>query len=170
MLKEPIKKIWNKKRIDEFRDLKWIRQPCKSCPFLHYCACGCKVDLTCSNKYCVDYAVRENKEELIDLNGLKELLKIFFKEEDYFKNIPETYRNFVVNKYTKLNLEHKEKYLVTRYQTIVLDRMAIKIIKEILKGIDSEGDLINKFSDEVERKELRLFINKLIKVEAIDLE
>ena len=170
VLKEPIKKIWNKKRIDEFRDLRWIRQPCKSCPFLHYCACGCKVDLTCSNKYCVDYAVRENKEELVDLNGLKELLKIFFKEEDYFKNIPETYRNFVVNKYTKLNLEHKEKYLVTRYQTIVLDRMAIKIIKEILKGIDSEGDLINKFSDEVERKELRLFINKLIKVEAIDLE
>lgn len=31
--KEPIEKIWNKKEIDEFRDLRWVSEPCKNCPF-----------------------------------------------------------------------------------------------------------------------------------------
>jgi len=170
VLKEPIEKIWNKKRIDEFRDLRWVKQPCRSCLFLHCCTCGCKVDLTCSNKYCMDYAVRENREKLLDLTKLKELSKIFFKEEDCLNNFPKKYRKFVVNKYTKLNLKHKEKYLITRYQTIVLDKMAIKIIKEVLAGVNSESDLINKFINRVEEKELRVFIDKLIKVGAIDLK
>jgi len=170
ILKEPIKKIWNKKRIDEFRDLRWVREPCRSCPFLYYCTCGCKVDLTCSKKYCIDYAVRENREKLLTLDKLKELSKIFFKKENYPKNFPKRYRKFVVNRYAKLNLKHKEKYLVTRYQTIVLDKMAIRIIKEILNGIDSESNLINKFSNDVEEKELRFFVTKLINVGAIDLK
>ncbi len=170
VLKEPIKKIWNKKTIDEFRNLKWVKYPCKNCPFLLDCTCGCKVDLTCSKKYCVDYAVRENREKLINLEKLKKLSKIFLKEEDRLKSFPKKYREFVVNKYTKLNLKHKEKYLVTRYQTIVLDKIAIKIIKKILNGIHSEGSLINEFDDLVDEKELRIFITKLINVGAIDLK
>lgn len=170
VLKEPIKKIWNKKRINEFRDLKWVKKPCKNCPFLHYCTCGCKVDLTCSKKYCIDYAVRENKEKLLNIDELKKLSKIFFKKDIYSKDFPKTYRKFVVNKYTKLNLKHKEKYLITRYQTIVLDRIAIKIIRKILDGINSEKCLINRFKDLAEKKELRNFITKLIKVNAIDLK
>jgi len=170
VLKEPIEEIWNKKKIDEFRDLRWTIQPCTHCPFLHYCTCGCKVDLNCSKKYCVDYAVREDKKKLIGPEKLKELSKIFFKKEGCLKSFPKKYREFAVNKYAKLNLKHKEKYLVTRYQTIVLDRVAVRIIREILNGIDSEADLINKFKDLVEEKEVRSFVTQLIKVGAINLK
>lgn len=169
VLQEPIGKIWNKKKIDEFRNLRWVDEPCRRCPLLQKCTCGCKVDLTCSKKYCADYAVRENREKLIDLEALKKSLKMFLKEEDRPKNSPpKKYREFVVNKYIKLNLRHKEKYLVTRYQTIVLNETAIKIIKAILNGINSENGLISKFNGLVGEKELRTFVTNLIKVGAID--
>jgi hypothetical protein len=48
--------------------------------------------------------------------------------------------------------------------------MATRIIKEILDGIGSESNLINKFSNDVKEKELRFFITKLINVGAIDLK
>jgi len=69
-----------------------------------------------------------------------------------------------------LNLKHKEKYLVTRYQTIVLDKVAVRIIKAILNGIDSEIDLINKFKNLVKEKEVRSFVTQLVKVGAINLK
>jgi len=118
----------------------------------------------------VDYAVREDKKELIGPEKLKELSKIFFKKESYLKSFPKKYREFAVNKYAKLNLKHKEKYLITRYQTIVLNKVAERIIKEISNGIDSEADLINKFKDLVEEKEVRSFVTQLIKVGAINLK
>jgi radical SAM protein with 4Fe4S-binding SPASM domain len=173
ILKESVEKIWNKRRINEFRDLRWVIQPCRDCPFLRYCTCGCKVDLNCSNKYCVDYAVRENKKELISLDKLKKLSKTFFKnleERNSYKKFPKQYRSFIIDRYTKLNLKHKEKYLITRYQTIVLDRLAVKIMKEILKGINSEADLVNKFKPLIEEKEIRGFITQLIKIKAITLK
>jgi len=173
ILKEPIEKIWNKRRINEFRNLRWVIQPCRNCPLLHYCVCGCKVDLNCSNKYCVDYAVREDKKDLIKLDKFKKLSKIFLrdlKERSYDKKFPEQYRDFTIDRYTKLNLRHKEKYLITRYQTIVLNKLAVKIIKEILKGINSEADLVNKFKFLIEEKEIRGFITQLIKIQAINLK
>ena len=118
----------------------------------------------------MDYAVREDKKELIGSEKLKELSKIFFKKEGCLKSFPKKYREFVADKYAKLNLKHKEKYLVTRYQTIVLDRVAVRIIREILNGIDSEADLIDKFKDLVEEKEVRSFVTQLIKVGAINLK
>lgn len=170
VLEEPVKEIWNKREMDDFRDLRWVSRPCKNCPLLLYCTCGCKVDLTCSNEYCIDYAVREGKLGLVDQNKMKDLSKIFFKKENNLTKIPRKYRNFTVNKYAKLNLNHKEDYLVTRYQTIVLDKMAIRIIKKVFDGIDFEGDLIRAFDSQVDKKELRNFITKLIDVGCIDLK
>ena len=168
ILKEPIEKIWNKRKIDDFRNLKWVADPCKKCPLLHTCTCGCKVDLSCSLKYCIDYSVREDKKKLIPIERLKELKKEL-KIKTTPKKYPKKYRIFKPDNYTKLNLWHKEKYLITRYQTIYLDKMSVKIIKSILNGIKTEKQLIEKFKNLIEEKELRIFVTKLIQAEAINL-
>lgn len=171
VLKESIEKIWNKKELNEFRDLRWVKKPCKQCPFLYICTGGCKVDINYCEKYCIDYAVRENKENLVSLQKLNELFKEFIKreQEKISNNFPTNYRFFKPNKYTKLNLQHKENYLVTRYQTVCIDNFALKIIKEILNGVHSEKKLIEKFKRKLDPLELRKFITNLIKINAIDL-
>ena len=168
VLKEPVEKIWNKRKIDDFRNLNWVTQPCKKCPFLYICTCGCKVDLNCSLKYCIDYSVREDKDKLIPIKQLKELRKKFEikKSPEIY---PVEYRKFKLDEYTKLNLWHKEKYLITRYQTILVDKISIKIIKSILNGIKTEKELIKKFKNLIDEKELRTFLTKLVKAEAINL-
>ncbi len=134
VLEERIERIWSKKRINEFRDLKWVKGICRDCPFLQTCTCGCKVDLNCSKKYCVDYAVRENAKDLVSTKRLKKLMKTFQEREreKVSCKIPKKYRYFKPNQYAKLNLWHKEKYLVTRYQTVCLNGLAIKLLKKIL--------------------------------------
>lgn len=168
VLKEPIEKIWNKRTIDDFRNLKWVADPCQKCPLLHICTCGCKVDLSCSLKYCIDYSVREDRKKLIPIKKLKELKKEL-KIKKIFEKYPKKYRVFEPDKYTKLNLWHKEKYLITRYQTICLDKTSIKIIKTILDGTKTEKKLIKNFKNLVKEKELRSFVTKLIEAEAINL-
>ncbi len=170
VLKEPIENIWNKREINEFRNLGWVEGLCTDCPFLHYCTCGCKVDLNYCKKYSVDYAVRENKGKLLDLKELKKLAKIFFNKEKNLEKFSKKYRRFFANKYTKLNLKHEENYLVTRYQTITLNNLAVKIIKEIRNGVEFEKDLIDRFQKLAEEKEIRSFVSKLIKIDAIDLK
>ena len=59
--------LWNKKELDEFRDLSWVDKPCKSCDLLHECVGGCKVDSNCPGEFCIDYAVRGCKNQLIKL-------------------------------------------------------------------------------------------------------
>ena len=36
VLKESIEEIWNKKELDQFRNLRWVEKPCKKCPCLLY--------------------------------------------------------------------------------------------------------------------------------------
>lgn len=137
--------------------------------FLDICTCGCKVDLTCSEKYCIDYAVRENKEKLVPIGRLKELRKQF-KEKELSEKFPKEHRIFKPNKYTRLNTWHKEKYLITRYQTICLDSLSLRVILDILNGCWEEKKLVNKFKNLAKEKEIRNFISKLIQIEALDLK
>lgn len=160
ILLEPAEKIWNKRKINDFRSLDWVNKPCRDCPLLHSCTCGCKVDINCSTGYCIDYGVRENENQLVPIEELQNLAK-HFQENQHTFPYPHHYRNFKVNKYTRLNLQHKEKYLVTRYQTIVIDKMSITIIKSIISGITSEQKLASKFKSLVNEQELRKFVSKL---------
>lgn len=168
VLKEPIEEIWKKKKLDNFRNLKWIRKPCTNCPFLYTCTGGCKVDLTCSNAYCIDYAVRDNAGKLLTHNQLVKLARQF-KENKTSTIFPSEYRIFHLNKYARLNLSYKEKYLVTRYQTICLNRTALRLMQSIFDGIISERKLIDKFRREVSEKMIRKFISQILEVEAINL-
>lgn len=161
VLAEPIEKIWAKRSLDEFRDLRWVGEPCISCPVLTDCVCGCKVDCSCSAGYCVDYAVR----------GLKKPpYQVLCKpEEEQRAEYPTGYRTFKPDPYLRLNTFHKEAYLVTRYQTIEIDGIARRIIEAIVDGETSEQSLVKSFSEIVEESEVRSFVTKLSIVGAIVL-
>ena len=171
VLREPIERIWHKKEINEFRDLRWIEEPCKKCPFLYTCTCGCKVDLTYCKKFCIDYAVRENKKDLVPVQRLRKLKKVFQRNEEKKLKVgfPKIYRFFKPNPYAKLNIWSKEKYLVTRYQTIRLDEWGVKLLKKILTGASSEEHLIEEFKEKIKPKKIRNLVSVLVKVGAIDL-
>lgn len=163
VLKEPIEKIWHKKMLDEFRNLEWVTEPCRSCSLLYHCVCGCKVDQSYSEKYCLDYAIRGRRKPINPVSLSK------FKERKLKVRYPRTYRQFKPNKYTRLNTAYQEKYLVTRYQTVVLDESGVLLLKAILGGISKEQKLIERFKNKITPKEIRLFISKLITLEALDL-
>ena len=161
VLKESIEKIWNKKELNEFRDLSWVTEPCKSCNLLCECVGGCKVDSNYPGEFCVDCAVRGRK---------KPVNKIKLKIKEIKFKFPKHMRRFKKNKYLKLNDFHKEDYIVTRYQTVEIDKQTKKFIQFILnnEGYILEKEILDKFSKEAEKKDLREILSKLIHIGAID--
>lgn len=160
---EPIEVIWNKPTLDIFRDLSWVSEPCKSCELLLDCTGGCKVDVNCSNKFCIDYAVRGLSKPVAEL-----VAKVEHRKSD--EMYPVNYRIFRPNRYTKLTTRYSEKFLVTRYQTVKLDETAFEMAQVILhKVVINEQALIAWFAERVDERETRLFVNKMFQVNALDL-
>lgn len=160
VLNEPIGDIWHKPELSEFRDLGWVDTPCLNCKVLSNCMCGCKVDANQSDSFCIDYAVRENKQLCNPV--------LCRADHDSIK-IPPIFRHFTLNRYTKINVKYDEKYLVTRYQTIILDDIALLLMQQIASGEGSEKSLIHINNDVVDAVEVRRFVSILAKVKAIDL-
>lgn len=161
VLTRPIEEIWHDPKFSEFRDLKWVSEPCKFCRILANCMCGCKVDASCSDKFCVDYAIRGQKSNPCAV-GKK-------TSNDLRIEIPQQFRYFKPNKYLRLNTFHKEAYLVTRYQTISIDKMSVIMLKQIIEGVDSEDMLIQLNSAKTEVSEIRRFVSLLACAGAIDI-
>ena len=163
VLNQPIEKIWQSHKIRDFRDLSWVTDPCKSCPVLCDCLCGCKVDCSCSAGYCVDYAIRGAKEPPMMVTQLP-------MRGCPNESFPKEYRRFRVNRFAKLNEFHQEKYLVTRYQTIELNDLALEITRRVIfLGEFSENDLVAEFFDDAVESEVRQFLSKLVGVGALDI-
>lgn len=161
ILKQPLEEIWKNKRINEFRDLSWVTEPCKSCPVLESCVCGCKVDLNCSEKYCIDYALREKKAKI-------KVPKEFKAERIPKTTFPKYFRTFKKDQYFKLILKHKEKYAVTRYQTVIIDDSVVEIAKAIINGIKSEKEIISRFKN-ISEENIRILITQLEEINAIKM-
>ncbi len=161
---ETIEDIWNKPSLDIFRDLSWVDEPCRSCELLLDCTGGCKVDANCSDKFCIDYAVRGLSKPVAELVKKVEHRKL---TEVY----PGRYRTFRPNRYMKLTLRYPEKFLVTRYQTVKLDSMAVEMIQAVLdEAMTNERILVERFADRVEEHDVRLFVSRMIQVKALDLK
>jgi len=160
---ESIEAIWNKPALDIFRDLSWVNEPCKSCELLLDCTGGCKVDMNCSDKFCIDYAV----------HGLSKPVTELAARVDHCKQInmyPENYRVFRPNRYMKLTTRYQEKFLVTRYQTVKINEMALEMAQFILgKTVINELELVVRFIELVEEREIRLFVSRLLQVNALNL-
>ena len=160
---ESIEAIWNKSALDIFRDLSWVSEPCKSCELLLDCTGGCKVDANCSGKFCIDYAVRGLSKPVAELVAKVEHRR---SAEMY----PANHRVFRPNRYMKLTTRYPEKFLVTRYQTVKLDETALEMAQVILhETVINERVLIALFADRVEERETRLFVSKMLQVNALDL-
>ena len=159
VLQKPIEQIWADARLDEFRDLRWVKEPCKSCAVLTDCMCGCKVDCSCSDGYCVDYAVRGLEKPL------NKVMPVQVKQPR--STYPAEYRRIKADPYLRLNTFHREKYLVTRYQTITVNDVAEEIIRAIVRGETSERLLAEVFSDIAEESDIRSFVTTLVTVGAV---
>lgn len=172
VLKESIEEIWKKRKItSEFRSLQWVSQPCKSCKLLRWCLCGCKVDTNFPGEYSIDPLIRNRRSPFLSPEKLLKLFKKWKRKKEkenwYY---PPKFRKFKIEKYTKLILKYKEKYLVTRYQTVILNSLALEILKFLLRNknkIWDEKELIIKFNSVVHGEEIRKFISKLERVGAI---
>jgi len=162
VLSTPLEVIWNKPALDIFRDLSWVKEPCKSCELLLDCTGGCKVDTNCSAQFCIDYAVRGLTKPFAELAPKIQHVR---PADTY----PSGYRVFRPNRYTKITVCYPEKFLVTRYQTVKLNEMALTMTESIIKdGIVNEGVLIRRFSEQVEEHEVRLLVNQLLQVNALE--
>lgn len=160
---EPIETIWNKPALDIFRDLSWVSEPCKSCELLLDCTGGCKVDSNCSNKFCIDYAVRGLSKPVAELVAKVQHRKL---AEMY----PAGYRIFRPNRYMRITTRYSEKFLVTRYQTVKLDETALEMAQAIQsEAVINEWELVARFIERVEEHDTRLFVSKMLKVNALDL-
>jgi len=162
VLEQSVEMLWHKRSLNGFRCLGWVTEPCASCPLLMECAAGCKVDVNHSDTYCIDYAVRGLKgpsQEILD--------KLTYPEPT--ETYPEQMRRFRVNRYTKITTRYKTPLLVTRYQTVELDAMALEMTQDICNGLAvDEQSLIGQFQEKVEVPEIRRFVSRLFQVDALD--
>lgn len=163
VLEESIEVIWNDPSLNVFRDLSWVTEPCRSCILLSDCAGGCKVDVSCSDKFCIDYAVRGSLKPIVELPNIAQSSRL----ADIY---PEEFRIFLPSPFMKLTTRYPEKLLITRYQTAKLDSLALEMAQAILlEGIASEQELISRFSAQVDEQEVRLFVSRMILAEALYL-
>lgn len=163
VLEEPLGVIWTKPALDMFRDLSWVEEPCSSCELLLDCTGGCKVDSNCSEKFCIDYAVRG-----LSAPTAEHARRVKHREPS--RMFPVDFRVFRPNRYMKLTVSYPEKFLVTRYQTIKLDQMALEMAEAVLLGSTiNEAHLIARFSDRMEEEDIRCFVSQLVQVDAIDV-
>ncbi|MBI5037675.1 MAG: radical SAM protein [Candidatus Kerfeldbacteria bacterium] len=162
VLLESLEAIWQQRSLDTFRDLSWVEEPCRSCPLLDECVCGCKVDANCSDRFCIDYAVRGLIKPPIDVSVIQPTATTEV-------SFPEAYRQFFVNRYTKILDRHPERFLVTRYQTVTLNDGALEVLRAIIdKRLLTEQSVITYFADEIPEPELRRAISLFIRAGALD--
>lgn len=159
VLDEPIERIWHKKELQDFRGLSWVDGACRSCPILKECLCGCKVDCNFSDRYCVDYSVRGAGKPLDTISPVP--------KRKLAARYPVRHRGFILSRYTRLNVFHREKYLVTRYQTIKISGVALRMVQSIIDGVKDEATLLLRFRHLADEKEIRSFVSKLSEVGAI---
>lgn len=173
VIDEPIEEIWKKKDLDMFRDLSWVDEPCRSCKLLEECQCGCKVDVNCSDKFCIDFAVREDKDEVL-LQNIENINAgkyddILYGEQRISYDYPEKMRVFKLSPYLKLHDRYSKK-IVTRYNTIKVEDSVFQIVKDIIdNNIVNEQELIDRYADTFDADDLRKLVSELIQGEAFEL-
>jgi radical SAM protein with 4Fe4S-binding SPASM domain len=152
ILKTPLEKIWQSKEINHFRSLYWVTEPCSKCPIMKQCLCGCKVDTSYNNEYCVDYIIRNFK------NPPLKIIKIPQIRVSY----PKEYRRYRKDRFLKINNFHNELYVVTKLQVAEVNKEAKEILEFIQRReIILEKEIIQKFGRNFDKKSLRKLLTKL---------
>lgn len=170
VLQRSMREIWMDPLFDDvYRNLSWVEEPCASCPVLHDCGGGCKVDEGCpTGELCIDRVVR----------GLSPDVKLKLSAADAFtqrlvEDVPTEYRVFKSNRYlavTDMYEEWDDILFKTRYQTVRITKNEQRMLETIIEaGEVDERDFIAAYSEWVDEAELRLFISRLAQAGAIDV-
>jgi hypothetical protein len=170
VLETPIEDIWTSQKIDDvFRTLKWVEEPCSSCPVVDDCGGGCKVDEGCpSGELCIDRNIR----------GLSPELKLKLGERDVKRRelstaYPERWRRFQASRYLAVTDRYADKgdrFFKTRYQTIRISETEQALLESILDaGVVDEDDFVHAYEDVIDRAELRSFVSKLEQVDGVEV-
>lgn len=171
VLESPIADIWMSPQVDNvFRTLRWLEEPCSSCPVVEECGGGCKVDEGCaSGELCIDRNVR----------GLSPELKLQLSQRDIHRrgaspNYPQAWRKFRASRYlavTDIYGDRGDIFFKTRYQTVRIGNDEQALLDSILAagGVIDEQDFCATFSDAVDEAELRGFLSKLQQTDAIEI-
>jgi len=70
----------------------------------------------------------------------------------------------------RITTRYPEKFLVTRYQTVKLDETALEMAQAIQsEAVINEQALVARFIERIEEHETRLFVSKMLQVNALDL-
>lgn len=174
ILEEKVIDIWKKDILSSYRDMKWVEEPCLSCPALIECQCGCRVDANCDKEFCIDYAIREMDETIKNnINSIKSgTLK--FDANTYFQDIVEEKKKRKIgtvklNRFTKCHTYGEQYLLVTQYNTVDVGNYEKEIIDFLISNrVVDEQDLINKFG-EFDKDTIREFIYHLEALEAVEI-
>lgn len=170
VLQRSMREIWMDPSFDEvYRNLGWVEEPCASCPVLHDCGGGCKVDEGCpTGELCIDRIVR----------GLSPDVKLKLSAADAFTqrlvaDVPAQYRVFEPNRYlavTDLYQEWGDIFFKSRYQTVRITENEQRMLETIIEaGRVDEQDFVTAYSEWVDETELRLFVSRLAQAGAIDV-
>lgn len=172
VMNEPIEGIWNKTDLDDYRCLKWVTEPCRSCPLLHKCRCGCFVDASQPEIYCIDYAVRE---QAIERERGNEYLELRIPDEKEVAgtycsyaptSYPPNYRRFRVDPTACADGD----ILKVKNSAYRMDDHVQKIWHALAEGDGRETDLLEKYSDSTKEHELRKLLSALVAIEALRLD
>ena len=169
ILKSDIIEIQNNKKINEFRNKSWVTKPCSSCFLFDLCLGGCKVDNSIDQKYCVDYAVRGLKKCPVDRKKFFERVKKYENKRDklFVKSPLRDNDQFKIDRFTKLNQIKSGAILVTRYQSIKLDKISSELTKIVMEN-KSYKEMLSEVSEhDFDNKELDKFLRALIHLDAI---
>jgi AdoMet-dependent heme synthase len=170
VLERSMRDIWTDPLFDQvFRNLSWVQEPCASCPVLHDCGGGCKVDEGCaSGELCIDRVVR----------GLSPDLKLKLTENDVFRQrltaeVPEQWRLLRANRYlavTDMYSPHGDIFFKTRYQTVRITENEQAMLESIMAaGTVSERRLADAYREWVDVEDLRVFVSQLEQAGAVDV-
>lgn len=170
ILEQPIEEIWLNPLIDQyFRELRWVEEPCASCPVLTECGGGCKVDEGCvSGEFCVDRIIRGLSPEL-KLHLTQSDVKHRTLAEDY----PPDWRRFVPSHYLSITDRYADRgdiFFKTRYQTVRITVTEQALLESIVEagGVVDEADFVHAYEDQIDVAELRRFVSRLQQANAVE--
>jgi radical SAM protein with 4Fe4S-binding SPASM domain len=169
VLQRPIDEIWLDPLVDShFRELRWVDEPCASCPVLEECGGGCKVDEGCaSGEFCIDRLVR----------GLSPDLKQTLSKGDLRRfqdlSVPPHYRISRRSRFLSINRLYEGRgdlFFKTRYQTVRITETEGAVIESILAtpGAVSEQALVGAYRSHVPEASIRRFYSALLWTGALE--
>ena len=158
ILTEPIEKIWKKNSLNDYRCMKWVKEPCKSCRILDKCIAGCRVDNNCSDDFCIDYYLRKFT---LDVNirekNIDNYIRTKRKKVNECKNISITL-DMVLSIEKNVIIDEVSCTVKNGFILINTDKYGIKILKLIDQNMNRIDIIADKLKDEMSYQEIKNFI------------